>query len=151
MSRGSPIHPGIVVREWRTRPASPWLARRAFTGSIRHCRRAGHFRQVLAVRSSESQRAVGQSLDLIALFVNSAMVPATEQGEVREHRRSALSPVNDVMTLSEPHAAAREATTLVAMVQRSSDRRRDRACPGGDLYDTTVPPLLPHPPPGIPP
>jgi len=57
---------------------------------IRHCRRAGHFRQVLAVRSSESERAVGQSLDLLALFVNSAMVPATEQGEVRERRRSAL-------------------------------------------------------------
>src|SRR5262249_60077746 len=77
------------------------------------------------------------------------MVPATEQGEVREHRRSALSPVNDVMTLSEPHAAAREATTLVAMVQRSSDRRRDRACPGGDLYDTTVLGMLHHDAAGI--
>ena len=35
-----------------------------------------------AIRSPKSQRAIGLSIDLIALLVHRAMVPATQQGEV---------------------------------------------------------------------
>ena len=58
-----------------------------------------------AVRPPELQRAVGLSIDLVALLVHRAVVPATEQGEVRERGRAALRPVTDVMALAE--AAAR--------------------------------------------
>ena len=37
-----------------------------------------------AVRAPEPERSVGLSIDLIALLVDRAVMPATEQGEVRE-------------------------------------------------------------------
>jgi hypothetical protein len=40
--------------------------------------------QAPAVRPLELKCAVGPSLDVVALLVDCAMVPATEQGEVRE-------------------------------------------------------------------
>src|SRR5437667_442334 len=54
---------------------------------------AGHFRrrrdlgQRPAVRAAEPQLAVGLSIDLVALLVNGAVVPTTEQGEIRERSR----------------------------------------------------------------
>jgi len=48
------------------------------------------------------QLAVGPSLDLIALFVDGAMMPTTEHREIRERRGASVSPVADVMTLAEP-------------------------------------------------
>jgi len=55
-----------------------------------------------AVRATESQLAVGLSLDLVALLVDGAMMTTTEQGEIRERRGASVSPVADVMTLAEP-------------------------------------------------
>ena len=54
-----------------------------------------------AVRPPEPKRAVGLSIDLIALLVDRAVVPATEQREVRERGWAALRPVTDVMPLAE--------------------------------------------------
>jgi hypothetical protein len=45
------------------------------------------------------------------------VVPATQDRQVRERRGPALSPVTDVMALPEAHAAPREATAAVAMLQ----------------------------------
>jgi hypothetical protein len=76
-------------------------------------------RQELAVRPAELQRAVGLSLDLIALLVNRPMVPATEHGQIRERGGPALSPVSNVMALPEAHGAAREPAPVVSMMERA--------------------------------
>src|SRR5262249_57031538 len=72
-------------------------------------------------------------LDLIALFVNGAVVPATEHGEVGKDRRATVGPVTDVMPLAKPHTTPRETTTVITMQQRSSYRRRNRPGPGAHL------------------
>src|SRR3989442_1087362 len=45
-----------------------------------------------AIRTPELERAVGLSIHLIALLVYRAMVPATEESEVRERGGPALRP-----------------------------------------------------------
>ena len=60
------------------------------------------FRAEAGLGTTESQLAVRLSLDLVALLVDGAMMTPTEQGEVRERRRAPVSPVADVMTLTEP-------------------------------------------------
>jgi hypothetical protein len=84
----------------------------------RHCGRVWHLGQEPPVRSAKSQRAVGLSIDLKALFVDCAVVPAAEQHEIRERGGTALGPVPDVMPLAEADAAAREAAAAVAMLER---------------------------------
>src|SRR6266545_2867006 len=49
--------------------------------------------QEAAVRPPEPERAVGLEVDLIALLVDRAVVPATEEREVGERGRAALGPV----------------------------------------------------------
>jgi hypothetical protein len=100
-----------------------------------HCGRRRDLGQRPAIRPPELERAIRLSIDLIALFVDRAVVPATEQREIRERRGPALRPVPDVMPLTERHAAAREAASPVPMVQRSPQRRRNRPGPGPDLHD----------------
>jgi hypothetical protein len=68
----------------------------------RYFRRTRDLGQKPAVRAAESKLAVGPSIELVALLVNGAVVPPTEQGEIRERGRAPLSPVTDVMALSEP-------------------------------------------------
>src|SRR5213593_247114 len=57
--------------------------------------------QELAARSTEAERSVGVSSDLISLLVNRAVVATTEQGEIRQRRGAAVGPVADVMALTE--------------------------------------------------
>jgi len=52
-----------------------------------------------AIRAPELQRAVGLSLDLIALLVHRAVMPATEQREIRQRGRAPVRPMMEVMTL----------------------------------------------------
>src|SRR5437016_650090 len=63
-----------------------------------------------AIRAAKPKLAVRLSIDLVALLVNGAVVPATQQGEVRERGGAPLGPVPDVMALPEPDPAAREPT-----------------------------------------
>ena len=97
--------------------------------------RRGDLRQGPAVRRPEPERPVRLGIDLIAFLVHRAMVPATEQGEVRERRRPALRPVAEVVALAEHHPAAREAAAAVPVLQRPPQRRRDRPGPGPDLHE----------------
>ena len=83
---------------------------------VRDPGRRWHLGQQLASRTAEPQLAVRFALDLDALFMHRAVVPATQDRQIRERRRSALRPVLDVMALSDPHAAPRKATTAVAML-----------------------------------
>jgi hypothetical protein len=104
----------------------------------RHRGSARHVRQNQSVRTLESQRAVRQAFDLVALLVHRAVVSATQEREIRELRGPALSPVMDVVSLPDAHATAREAAPVVAMVQRSPESRRYRAGPGADLRHAPV-------------
>jgi hypothetical protein len=74
-----------------------------------------------AIRAMEVKLTVRLSVERESLLMDSAMVAATEQGEIRERGRAAVRPVTDVVALPEPHAAAREAATAVAMMQRSPE------------------------------
>src|SRR3972149_149279 len=79
-----------------------------------------------AVRPPEPERAVGLPIDLVPLLVNRAVVPATEQREVRERGRAALRPVAEVMPLAERQPAAREAAGPGPGGQRGPRSRGDR-------------------------
>ena len=85
---------------------------------------AGHFRKMRdlgqrpPVRAAEPKLSVRLSVELVALLVNGAVVPATEQGEIRERGGAPLCPVTDVMSLPEPEPAAREAAAAVSVMER---------------------------------
>ena len=68
--------------------------------------------------SPEPELVIVESLDLIALLVDRPMMPPAQQREIRQRRGPALGPVPDVMALRDAHAAAREPTAAVAMLQR---------------------------------
>ena len=87
-------------------------------GIVGHHRRRRDLGQESAVRATESKLAVGLSRDLIALLVDRPVMPATEQGEIRQRGGSTLGPVTDVMALTDPHPAAWEAAAAVAVVER---------------------------------
>jgi hypothetical protein len=107
-----------------------------------HRESARHVRQDPTVGPSEPKLPVGESGDLIALFVDRAVVPATEEREIRQLRGPALSPVVDVMGLPYTHAAAREATPVVTIEQGAPDCRRNRPGLGRHLHDATVSAML---------
>jgi len=93
--------------------------------SAQHAHRIGrqrgsarHVRQDPTVRTSEPKLSVGESVELIALLVHRAVVPATQEREIREPRGPALSPVTDVVSLPDMYAAAREAAPVVSMLER---------------------------------
>ena len=65
--------------------------------------------------------------------MNGAVVPATQQGEIRERGGAPSRPVPDVMALPEPEPAARQPTAAVTVMERPPEGRRNRACPGPDL------------------
>jgi hypothetical protein len=52
--------------------------------------------------------------------VDRAVVPTTEEGEVRQSRRASVCPVTDVMALTETDAAPGEATTAISMLERAA-------------------------------
>ena len=104
----------------------------------RHRRGRRDIRQGPAVRPPEPERAVGLAIYLVALLVYRAMVPATEQREVRQRRRPALRPVPHVMSLAQWEPAAREAAAAVPMVQRAPQRWRNRPRPRPDLHNAPV-------------
>jgi hypothetical protein len=78
------------------------------------------------------------SFDLVPLFVDGAVVPATEQRKIRERGGATLRPVTDVMALTERQTAARETTGSVSMVERSPYRRGNRAGAGADFHQAPV-------------
>jgi hypothetical protein len=87
-------------------------------GIAGHLRRKLDLGQKLAVRTAEPKLAVRLSIELVALLVNGAVMPATEQSEIRERGGAPLCPVTDVMSLAETNPAAREAAAAVSVVER---------------------------------
>jgi len=115
-------------------------------GIVGHLRMRGNPRKNPPVRTSKLELAVGLSSELIALFVNRAMVAAAKHGQIRERGGPALRPVTDMMALAKAHSAAREATATVSMMQHPPKRRRNRARSGRHLHDPTVDAVLHHHP-----
>jgi hypothetical protein len=83
---------------------------------VRDSSRKWHFGKNSTVRTAEAKRAVRPSNDSIALLVNRSMMAATQEGQVRKRGGASLSPVTDVMALSESYVATRKATAGVAMM-----------------------------------
>src|SRR5207249_7041738 len=71
-------------------------------------------------------------------------MPSTEQREIGKRCRAPVRPVTDVMPLPKAHPTPREAATLVPMVERAPQRRRDRPRAGPDLDDAAVLVVLHH-------
>jgi hypothetical protein len=94
------------------------LCPKSFHGIPAHLRDRRDVGQKTAVGTAEAKLTVSQSIDLVTLFVNSAVVTATEHGEIRERGRASVRPVADVVALTEACSTAREATAVVAMEQR---------------------------------
>ena len=90
-----------------------------FQGIAEYLRSNRDLGQKPAVRPAEAKLAVGLSIELVTLLVDGAMVPTTEQSQIRERCRAPLGPVPDVMSLAESHAAAREAAAAVSMMERT--------------------------------
>src|SRR5712692_11554089 len=67
-------------------------------GIVAHLRRTRHLGQKLAVRAAEPKLAVRVSIELIALLVDGAVMPATEQSEIRERGGASIGPMTDVMS-----------------------------------------------------
>ena len=87
--------PRVEVEPLRVVPLSEGLDRvRGYCGWRRD------IRQRSTVRPPELERAVGLSIHLVAFFVDRAVVPATEQREVRQRGRAALRPMPHVMPLA---------------------------------------------------
>ena len=84
-----------------------------------HCGRRRDRGQEPAIRPPELEHTVRRAIDLIALLMDRAMVPATEEGEIPERSRATLRPVTDVMPLAEREPAAREAAAAVPVVERA--------------------------------
>ena len=89
-------------------------------GITGHVTRRRDLGQKLAVRAAEPKLAVGLSIDVEALLVNGAVVPPTEQGEIRKRGGASLGPVTDVMALAESHPTARETAATVSVMERPS-------------------------------
>src|SRR5688572_2819010 len=96
--------PRVQVEPLRLVPRSKDLH-----GIAVYLRRRRDLGQKLAVRTAEPKLAVRRSIELVALLVNSAVMPATEQRKIRERGGAPLGPVTDVMPLADTNPAAREA------------------------------------------
>ena len=90
-----------------------------FHGIVGHFVRKRDLGENPPVRAAEPKLAVRPSIELVALLVDRAVVPATEQGEIRQRGGTALRPVTNVMALPEPNAATRKTTAAVSVVERS--------------------------------
>ena len=77
------------------------LRSQRFTWGGRHGRRRRDFRQWAPIRPPEAQLSIVPSFHLVALFVDGAVVSATEHREIRQGRGASVRPMPDVMTLAE--------------------------------------------------
>ena len=103
-----------------------------------HCRRRRHLGQISAIRPSEAKHAIRLSINLKALLVNGAVVPATQHGEIRERRGPTVRPVAEVMPLAEWQPAAGKAAAAIPMMKRPPQRRGNRPGPSANLDHATI-------------
>jgi hypothetical protein len=96
---------------------------RVVLGAKNRDRISGHGRgrrdlgQKPAVRPAELKRAVRFAIHPITLLVDRAMVPTTEEREIRQCGGAAFGPVAHVMRFAQWETAAREAAPAVSMMK----------------------------------
>jgi hypothetical protein len=83
--------------------------------------------QFVAVGSPHRGCAVVASSQQMAALVHQAMVATAQQDEIRNAGNAAVDPVPYVVGIADPGHAAREQAVFVPGVERSTDRRRNRA------------------------
>src|SRR5262249_51898872 len=103
-------------------------------GIRRHRRWRRYVGKRSTIRAPEQECSVRFSVDPISVLVDRAMVSATKQCEIRQRRRAATRPVLDMMPLADGDAAAREATVSISMLERATERRRNRPRLRPDLH-----------------
>ena len=94
------------------------------------CRQFGHpwcLEQFVPLRCEEHNLPVPVAADPIAALVDPAVMAATQEQRIVQLGLSAVRPVHDVVGVGESEPAAREATATVSDVERTAERRRDRA------------------------
>src|SRR5580765_1636994 len=116
-----------------TQPFGLMLGLEPVDGVIRHRDGDWYVGEYAAVRAPEQEAAIGHSCDLVPVLVDRAMVAPTEQDQIRQHGRAAVRPVLHVVPLADPPSTAREATTLVSMVERAPQRGRNGPGAGAHL------------------
>src|SRR5262249_54908199 len=94
--------------------------------------------QRATVWSPEAEASIGQTRDLEALLVHGAVMPGTEQREIRERGGATVRPMTKVMPLREADVASREAATLVPMMERSPQHRGNPPGFGADLHHASL-------------
>jgi len=88
-----------------------------------------------AIRPLELESPIRPARDLVALLVHRAVMPAAEEGQIRERRGPALCPVMEMMPLGDANAAARKAAASVAVEQRPPQGRRNGPGSGSDGHN----------------
>ncbi|PYM87144.1 MAG: hypothetical protein DME13_07165 [Candidatus Rokuibacteriota bacterium] len=89
-------------------------------GIARHGRGRRNVRQWSAVRSPEAELSISLPLHLITVFVHRAVMPATQQREIRQRGGASVGPMANVMALTERSCAAGEAAAPVPVLQSTS-------------------------------
>src|SRR5262245_18926926 len=85
-----------------------------------HWRSGWDIRYEPTVWCPELKGTVCLSIDLVALLVDRAVVPATQHREIRQRGRPAFRPVAHVMTFAESYTTAWKAPPAVSVVPRAS-------------------------------
>ena len=83
--------------------------------------------QRLSLRCEEHDLPVAVATDLVATLVDPAMMAATQEQRIVQLGLSAVRPVHDVVGVGEAEPTAWEATPTVSDVERTAERRRNRA------------------------
>ena len=89
-------------------------------GIARHRDERRNVRQWPAVRSPEAELSISLPFHLITLFVHRAVMPATQQREIRQRGGASVGPMANVMALTERSCAAGEAAAPVPVLQSTS-------------------------------
>jgi hypothetical protein len=118
------------------------VADRIVTEARRLARRADR----PAARAEEHHLVVGVHADAVPLLVHQPVMSPAQQHRVLQVRPSAVGPVLDVMAVREAKPAAGEAAAAVPCLERTPQRRRNRAGPSTHAGDPAVGRLHQHDP-----
>ncbi len=106
----------------KTKPLRVVTLSEGHDGLVGHRGLWRHLGQRSSIWPPETERAVELTRDPVAFLVDRAMTPPTEQDEIRQRGWAAVGRMAHMMPLPDAHAAAREATASVSMVQRPPQR-----------------------------
>ena len=89
----------------------------------RRPRNGRNIRQRPPIGPQKADDAVRRALDAESVFVDCTMMSPAQQDQIVETCTAAIRPVGDVVRITVPQLAAREATMTVAVLQRPANGR----------------------------